>query len=329
MYQLTVPNSPTALRLGSKFLADLAEQSETIRAELGSRVVGELSYAVKLDTSEAAASLAQLLPQEPAVDLTPTGGEPAPTPVAARVAELEQERDAALAEPEPALEVATPAPAPLPPEPAPEPELVYYAERAGGFTLEAMRAAGWSDDQLVAAGHAEWVTPAPKPDAPSASAPTPPAPPAAPVPPAPATSGAVELDKAGLPWDERIHSGTKSTVADGTWKKKRGVDASLVAQVEAELRGLAAPVAPVAPAATPAPATPAAPAAPAAAGDPSTFPELTQWLVGLTKRGVSPTDISLAIMGLNVDGVNSIPHLSGRPDLIPALVAKLKEKVPA
>lgn len=47
----------------------------------------------------------------------------------------------------------------------------------------------------------------------------------------------VDVDSAGLPWDERIHSSSKSTIANGTWKKKRGVDPALVATVEAELRG--------------------------------------------------------------------------------------------
>lgn len=46
-----------------------------------------------------------------------------------------------------------------------------------------------------------------------------------------------ETDASGLPWDERIHSSNRKTIADGTWQKKRGVDAQLVASVEAELRG--------------------------------------------------------------------------------------------
>lgn len=45
------------------------------------------------------------------------------------------------------------------------------------------------------------------------------------------------VDAAGLPWDARIHSESKATVADGTWRKRRGVDPELVKQVEAELRG--------------------------------------------------------------------------------------------
>ena len=55
----------------------------------------------------------------------------------------------------------------------------------------------------------------------------PPEPPAAPP----------SVDASGLPWDARIHSESKATAADGTWRKRRGVDPELVKQVEAELRG--------------------------------------------------------------------------------------------
>lgn len=60
------------------------------------------------------------------------------------------------------------------------------------------------------------------------------------VPPLESTSnpeGAPVFDSRGFPWDERIHTGTKATNADGTWRNKRGVDKDLVATVEAELRG--------------------------------------------------------------------------------------------
>jgi len=80
-----------------------------------------------------------------------------------------------------------------------------------------------------------------------------------------------EVDSAGMPWDARIHSGKKSKIADGTWRKGKGVDAATIASVEAQLRAAgaasipaqAAPTAPVAPAA--APVAPTAPAAPPAA----------------------------------------------------------------
>lgn len=63
----------------------------------------------------------------------------------------------------------------------------------------------------------------------------------APVPQATATG----LDKAGLPWDERIHSSSKNFTADGAWRKKRGVSDALIAEVEGQLRQLMAiPAAP-------------------------------------------------------------------------------------
>lgn len=51
-----------------------------------------------------------------------------------------------------------------------------------------------------------------------------------------AGAASVELDKNGLPWDERIHAGTKTKLKSGEWKAKKQVDAALVASVEAELR---------------------------------------------------------------------------------------------
>lgn len=41
----------------------------------------------------------------------------------------------------------------------------------------------------------------------------------------------VELDSSGRPWDSRIDSGAKSKVSAGTWKKLRGVDATLYASI--------------------------------------------------------------------------------------------------
>jgi hypothetical protein len=53
----------------------------------------------------------------------------------------------------------------------------------------------------------------------------------------PAADGTPDRDSNGLPWDERIHSAGKNRLnADGTWRKRRGVDDATVAAVEAELR---------------------------------------------------------------------------------------------
>ncbi len=82
-----------------------------------------------------------------------------------------------------------------------------------------------------ASGLAPLASPAPAPP-PVASA-------AAPAAPAPHASraGGVELDADGLPWDERIHAGTKRKTADGRWTAKRGInDPDLVPRVVAQLR---------------------------------------------------------------------------------------------
>lgn len=71
-------------------------------------------------------------------------------------------------------------------------------------------------------------------------------------------------DKNGLPWDERIHAGTKALNGDGTWKKRRGVDDATVAAVTAELTGAA-------PAPTPEP-TPAPQPDPTPAPTPAPVP---------------------------------------------------------
>lgn len=76
--------------------------------------------------------------------------------------------------------------------------------------------------------------PAPAPDAPVAAA--------APPPPANEEEGdgapadPTTLDADGIPWDARIHAGTKTQNKDGTWKKLRGVSEVLYGEVHAELQ---------------------------------------------------------------------------------------------
>lgn len=50
-------------------------------------------------------------------------------------------------------------------------------------------------------------------------------------------AGAPDVDSAGIPWDARIHSESRATVADGTWRKRRNLDETLYANVMAELKG--------------------------------------------------------------------------------------------
>lgn len=58
----------------------------------------------------------------------------------------------------------------------------------------------------------------------------------------PVDASAPDVDANGLPWDERIHSSNHARNVDGTWRKKRNVNAETVAAVEAQLRGPSAPV---------------------------------------------------------------------------------------
>lgn len=73
----------------------------------------------------------------------------------------------------------------------------------------------------------------------------------------------VELDAAGIPWDERIHQSNRNKKADNTWMLKRGLDKTLAATVLAELAAakLANFIPPVSTATGPIPGT-GSPAAP-------------------------------------------------------------------
>lgn len=96
-------------------------------------------------------------------------------------------------------------------------------------------------------------------------------------------------DKNGLPWDERIHAGTKALNGDGTWKKRRGVDDATIAAVTAELTGAApAPTPEPTPAPQPEP-TPEPTPAPTPAPVPSTnrIQDFQQIVQELQKAGTA------------------------------------------
>lgn len=189
------------------------------------------------------------------------------------------------------------------------------------------------------------AVPAPMP-APVAVAPSAPAAPMTP-------ANDVELDSKGLPWDERIHASTKTKVADGTWKAKRGInDPALVARVEAELRARIAAPAPaaehapamdaaavfggaVAPAPLPpaaivppaAPSLPAAPAAPSVGADPTTFEQLMSAISPLVVAGkLPPTATNQAA---TANGLANIVALQTQPAFVPLVWATIKQMYPA
>lgn len=128
-----------------------------------------------------------------------------------------------------------------------------------------------------------------------------------------------------IPWDARIHAGSKAKLAKKPhgWKMKRGVSDELVDQVEAELIAAmkASPANPVESTPAPPPAsepTPAAPAQPAApTGAVTTFPAL---MSAITSNKIDQATVTAAV---NKAGLQSLPLLAARPDLIPTVAAEL------
>jgi hypothetical protein len=154
------------------------------------------------------------------------------------------------------------------------------------------------------------------------------------VPAAPSTSApSGELDVKGVPWDERIHAGTKARNADGSWRQRRGLnDPALVARVEAELRaGGPTLIPPVAAEAVqhaaqvfagtvpppPVVATPPAPAAP----DALTYDGFLAWVTPKMMDGSTPFDKVAA--ALSASGVSSLQELRDNPAAIPSVYAAL------
>lgn len=207
--------------------------------------------------------------------------------------------------------------------------------------------------EVFAAPLAPSTSPAP---APFTSAPPPPvttAPTTSTPGPASSVAGAasVELDSKGLPWDERIHASTKSKLASGEWKNKRGIPPERITTVEAELRAslgatpaplapavAAAPLPPVAPTATtPAHAapvgasspttTPLPPVAPAANADPVDFTQLMPRVSAAVAGGLlPPTALNEACVA---NGLPSIVGLQQNPAYVPLVWAFLRQQYPS
>ena len=164
------------------------------------------------------------------------------------------------------------------------------------------------------------------PAAPTVPAPS--LPTAATVPTVAPSSGTPERDASGIVWDARIHASTKTKKADGTWTAKRNVEDALRATVEAELRGLPAPVAPVAPPVAPPAAAPAAPAAPAGNAHLSSFAAYMAHVGSVfTNR---PLDaFQKMTQALTPHGMQNVGQLAGRPDLIPVVDAEFQRLMEA
>lgn len=269
-----------------------------------------------------------------------------------------------------------------------DPEIAQLAKEGGEFDAS-VAFGGPAPDQMAAAAFGSAPAPLPlgataapsiavaapsltvpaaMPGTTSTATPTVPAPPAPTAAPsisapiaAPSTpASGVELDKHGLPWDGRIHAGTKRKNADQSWTAKRGVDPALVAQVEAELRQVmgapgAAPLAPALAAPIPAPqaasvTTPTAgvassavavPAPPASAPAASVAPvppapsgDARQQFVGLVGRAsaaiqagkVTQAEVNQCCADA---GVPALPLLANRLDLVPQVAAHVDALIAA
>jgi hypothetical protein len=136
---------------------------------------------------------------------------------------------------------------PAPPAPGPAASAPVYHPSAGPTVASLVMSAppgspvltGVIPTNVTDTTNAPNETPLPLPPLPVTAAPIASFPisatPVAQTPPATAAAQSSEVDRSGLPWDERIHQKGKSQKKDGTWKLKKGVDSAFAAQVVQEL----------------------------------------------------------------------------------------------
>lgn len=151
------------------------------------------------------------------------------------------------------------------------------------------------------------------------------------------TGGGVNVDSAGIPWDERIHASTKTKTANGNWTRRRNTDDAVFNSVMAELKGGGLPDAGK-PAYVEGPdaAPPTLPAPPAAADDgpppppttaaPISFPML---MVKVTKAQTGGKITKADVDGiLATFGIASMPALlNATPDTLAAVNAMVDNHV--
>lgn len=155
-----------------------------------------------------------------------------------------------------------------------------------------------------------------------------------------AAANSGEVDKSGIRWDERIHSSTKAKNADGSWKKRRGVDDATVARVTAELKSSPNVAATTVAVATPAPAAPGL-AVPGANVAPTLAPAPPNdfgygALVARVTRNIAPAGPIPDAAWINtvvayvVPGKNTLPEIAGDANAIAGVVGYLDQQgVPA
>jgi hypothetical protein len=147
-------------------------------------------------------------------------------------------------------------------------------------------------------------------------------------PPPPVTD--VSLDKSGIPWDSRIHTSSRAKNADGSWRRRRGIDDAAALQVEGELKalmGLPVPVAvvptpPLTAAAIPAPPPPTVPGPVVVPSEGrAAYIAFVGKASGLMQaKKITQEQLLTAVKSV---GVESVPLLCHRYDLIPQVDAAL------
>lgn len=145
------------------------------------------------------------------------------------------------------------------------------------------------------------------------------------VPPPP--PAAAVLDSRGFPWNADIHSSSKDTNKDGSWKKKRGVQDAVVTATEAQLRqhypapAAAVPPVPVPPVPVAVPPVPVPPVPQPAAAGSLDFIGLMHKISGYCGTGkLTQQDVAAECQKL---GVAAVPLMAQQPALIPHLGAAL------
>jgi len=331
--QLTLPLSATALRLGAAFLTQLADQTETIYAELTDMNPFYAGLPNREGATDIYADAAASVVQRTEATCTLTRVEDGTLDKTYRVETPEEKQfrlhgnvASAGGDTTGPLNAAT----------------VFGGAGGDSTPVTRVTASGGRITTDPKPGATDGVAPV-APQAPSPDAPVAPTAPASTTPAAPNPSSGIVTDKAGLPHDKRIHSTPPSiNKGDGLWRAKRGRDEIEAKRIEAELLAamqIPAPAAPVTDAPKPdptpsvtadpapvAPQAPTAPAAPTASAPASTTPknlgELMIWAQAQIAAGkIASLD---AVRAAAVEaGLAALPLLGARPDLVPVVYAKL------
>ena len=124
----------------------------------------------------------------------------------------------------------------------------------------------------------------------------------------------VELDERGIPWDSRIHARTKTKIANGTWKRKRGVTDVEYEKVVAELVQTMALPSPKTPEMSPVPASKSA-----------TYEDLMAFATAaISREEINHHEIASICQNY---GIASLPLCGTRPDMIPSILEDVKNMI--